>query len=62
MKIGELVLCRKKDSDCAYEKRFIVDYLPSTHMISFGDSEYAEAVYYHNSNDWDIVKIEKGKQ
>ncbi len=58
MKIGTRVLCRRK-GNLAYEKRYIVDYLPSTKMVSFDDSKYGEAVYYHNLDDFDIVPIEK---
>ena len=60
MKTGTKVLCRKKGTE-AYEKRFIVDYLPSTRMVSFGDSKFSNAVYYHDINGWDIVIMEESK-
>lgn len=56
MKIGIKVLARKTGAS-AYVKRVIVDYLPSTNMVSFGDNEYSEAVYYFDVNDWDIKEI-----
>ena len=48
MKIGTHVLIRRKEGGAlAFEKRYVVDYLPSTKMISFSDSKYGEAIYYH---------------
>ena len=60
MKIGTCVLIRRKEGGAlAFEKRYVVDYLPSTKMISFSDSKYGEAVYYHNIDDYEIKVIKR---
>ena len=60
MQIGTHVLIRRKEGGAlAFEKRYVVDYLPSTKMISFSDSKYGEAVYYHNIDDYEIKPIKR---
>ena len=63
MKIGQRLLCRKKGSEYAFTKKYVLDYLPSEGMVSLGNSIHDEPVYYHNSDNFEFKKLkDKEKQ